>query len=189
MFEYLFSEEAVSIWAALHFVVLVAAGVFTMRQVYLNRRANMLETIQHMNEKWDSDLLLKLRRDACITYLTIRGGESRSSSLEIDLKQGIVLGFFEELGLYSKKRVFEDEVVWDMFSYYIQHYWAMLEPHIMEFRRSKDDPSWFEKFEYLDERMKKYSLKNACHTTDLLAVTLRISSMERLSTRTWTTRL
>jgi hypothetical protein len=98
-----------------------------------------------------------LNREICDRYNTI--------NLAINREEGDVLGFFEDLGVFLNKGVFDVDVIWDKYSYYIEHYWAMYEPHIREFRISDNDDTWYSKFEYLYQKMAKESKKNKLNNT------------------------
>jgi hypothetical protein len=50
--------------------------------------------------------------------------------------------------------------MWEVQSYYVEHYWPVLEPKIVEFRLKSNDQSWYSNFEYLVGRMEKRSRKN-----------------------------
>ena len=60
-----------------------------------------------------------------------------------------VLSFFEELGFFLRRGIFDLLAVWEMYSYYIEHYWPLLEPHVAELRRSENDKTFYENAELL----------------------------------------
>ena len=95
--------------------------------------------------------MLASRKKACENYLL--------DQLRIMREQSDVIGFFEDVGVYLEREVFDTESNWDKYSYYIEHYWAMYQPHIMEFRAESKDPTWYEKFEALKNKMEKFSSK------------------------------
>jgi len=95
--------------------------------------------------------MLASRKKACENYLT--------DQLKIKREQSDVIGFFEDVGVYLERGVFDTESVWDKYSYYVEHYWAMYQPHIMEFRAASKDTTWYEKFETLKTKMEEFSKK------------------------------
>lgn len=72
---------------------------------------------------------------------------------EIDLDE--YLGYFELLGslVYRKAVFFED--VFDLFSYYIEVAWkyTKIKEYIDDIRRDSNDPSTYEYFQYIAERV------------------------------------
>ncbi len=150
-FSYLMSPEASSFWAMMQFLVVVISLFFIYRQIKLHRYSNMLNMISAIDGRWNSEDFLKHRQDICKKYKT-------GNSL-IKREEGEVLGFFEDIGIYSRKKVFDSDIIWDKYSYFIEHYWQMYEPHIKEYRASHNDETWYEQFQYLYEEMKKISIK------------------------------
>jgi hypothetical protein len=67
--------------------------------------------------------------------------------------------FFEEMGLYLKKGVLDSESIYEMYCFYIEHYWVFAEPRIKELRAERKDPTYFDKFELLMHAMKRHSRK------------------------------
>ena len=95
--------------------------------------------------------MLTARKQACNSFL--------SDKLRINSAQGDVLGFFEDIGVYLERKVFDTEAVWDKYSYYIENYWAMYQGHINEFRAETKDNTWYEKFQRLHKDMRSFSKK------------------------------
>ena len=149
---YILSPEASSIWAMAQFLAVAISLAFIYRQIKLHRYSNMLNMISAIDTRWNSAEFLKHRQDICKRY--------NAGNLPIKREEGEVLGFFEDLGIFLKKGVFEVDVIWDKYSYYIEHYWAMYEPHIKEFRTSHNDNTWYEKFGYLHQQMAKQSKRH-----------------------------
>lgn len=134
------------------FLAVSVTLTFIYRQIKLHRYSNMLNMISAIDARWNSADFIKHRQDICNRY--------NAGNLPINREEGEVLGFFEDLGVFLKKGVFDNDVVWDKYSYYIEHYWAMYDPHIKEFRTSHNDDTWYNKFELLKNEMAKESKKN-----------------------------
>ncbi len=95
--------------------------------------------------------MLNARKEACSKYLMNDKIITRTDEL--------VLGFFEDLGLYSKKRVFDLEIVWGKYSQNIIYYWSILEPGVSDLRKSTNDLSWYEDFQTLSKKIIIHSRK------------------------------
>lgn len=47
-----------------------------------------------------------------------------------------VCGFFEEIGLYMKREVFDLYLVWEIYGDYVLNYWLICKPAILELRKT-----------------------------------------------------
>jgi hypothetical protein len=99
--------------------------------------------------------MLKARKAICAAYREGKKCNVQSSEA--------VASFFEEIGLYVTKKVFEPDIVWDLYSSYIEHYWPMLKSRIEELRR--DDPTPYTHFEVLHTKMHKQSVNRRAPST------------------------
>jgi hypothetical protein len=138
-------------WAMASFLAIAISLGLIYRQISLQRQANLLHVLGEMDKRWNSKEMLKARRQACEYFL--------SNELKINSAQGDVLGFFEDIGVYLERKVFDTEAVWDKYSYYIDYYWAMYQSHIKEFRTETNDNTWYEKFQRLHEKIERFSQK------------------------------
>ena len=145
-------------WTMIQSLAIIISLIFIYRQVRIQRDSNMLQMLSKMRESWDGPQMIKYRHTACENRL--------KSSRKIDAAESQVLGFFEEMGLFLRKGVLEEEFVWITYSYFIEHYWSMLEPNIKEFRLSSKDKSWFEEMETLRLSMRKYGWQKNIPTQD-----------------------
>ncbi len=151
MIKNMFCERASWFWSMAQFFAIVTSLVLIYRQVRVQRQSNLLQTLVSLDNRWNSQEMLASRKKACENYLL--------DQLRIMREQSDVIGFFEDVGVYLEREVFDTESIWDKYSYYIEHYWAMYQPHIMEFRAESKDPTWYEKFEALKNKMEKFSSK------------------------------
>jgi len=152
----MFSEKASWFWSMAQFFAITVSLIFIYRQVRAQRQTNLLQTLNSLDNRWNSVEMLASRKRACETYLT--------DQLKIKREQCDVISFFEDIGVYLEKKVFDSDSLWDKYSYYIEHYWAMYQPHIVEFRATTKDPTWYEKFEMLKDRMEEVSKKKGLKT-------------------------
>lgn len=151
MIKNMFSTEALWFWSMAQFFAIAISLGLVYRQVRMQRQLNLLQTLVALDNRWNSPEMLASRKKACENYLT--------DQLRIRREQSDVIGFFEAVGVYLERGIFDTESVWDKYSDYVEHYWAMYQPHIMEFRAESKDPTWYEKFEKLKIKMEKFSEK------------------------------
>lgn len=147
----IFGTDSQWFWAMASFFAIAISLGLIYRQIRLQRQANLLHALGEMDKRWDSTDMLAARKQSCNNYL--------ADKLKINAEQGLILGFFEDIGVYFDRKVFDAEAVWDKYSYYIEYYWIMYQPHINEFRGDTKDNTWYEKFEALNKEMEKFSSK------------------------------
>ncbi|HEX5869363.1 MAG TPA: hypothetical protein VFY65_03045 [Longimicrobium sp.] len=138
-------------WAMAQFFAIIISLFLILRQIRIQTHANMLALFAQMEQRWNSEPLQIARREICSTH-----GQSK----RITRSDEFVLSFFEDLGLYLKKNVLSADLMWEAQSYYVEHYWPVLQPKIVEFRLRSNDRSWYSNFEYLVGRLEKRSRKN-----------------------------
>ncbi len=135
-------------WSMAQFLAVSITLIFIYRQMKLQGYGNMLSSLNALQERWRAETLRNARRLVCESY--------QEKKSEINEPELLVAGFFEELGIYLKKKALEVELVWELYSFWIENYWRMLEPSILATRTATDN-SWFSNFQYLYERMAAYS--------------------------------
>ncbi|HEX8131732.1 MAG TPA: hypothetical protein VF527_21735 [Pyrinomonadaceae bacterium] len=136
-------------WSMAQFLAVSLTLFFIYRQIKLQGYGNMLSSLNALQERWRAETLRNARRLVCESY--------QQKTNEINEPELLVAGFFEELGLYLKKKALETDLVWELYSFWIENYWRMLEPSILATRSKATDDSWFSNFQYLYEQMAVYS--------------------------------
>ena len=132
-------------WTMIQAIFISVSAVLIYFQLKAQNFGTMLGTIATLDERWAAEEMFKARKTLCSKY-----GEN---DLTIDDQIGRVLDFFEQMGLYLKKRAFTEDVIWEFHSYTIKYYWAIAEPLIKEIRSSTKDQTYYEWFEWLKTKM------------------------------------
>ena len=145
-------------WSMAQSMIVLGSLIFIYRQIKIQRYSNMLQMLNNMRENWNSERMMPFRKTTCTNY--------QKGTKKIGMAEGEVLGFFEEMGFMLKKGVVDKDFIWETYSYFIEHYWSMLESNIKEFRLSTRDNSWFKNFESLRDSVRKYSEKKRCPSSD-----------------------
>ncbi len=70
-----------------------------------------------------------------------------------------ILDHFESLGFMLKENIAPEEYFWILNSYEVLRYWSTLSEYIHWVRKVDNDPTYFEEFEYLHDRMAKLEMK------------------------------
>jgi hypothetical protein len=147
----MFGEGSEWFWAMAQFFAITISLGLIYRQIKIQSQANMLNTLESLADKWNSQFLLRQRHEACAAY--------PQENLRIENAEGDVLGFFEDLGLYYKRGVFDIEIIWERYSYFVEYYWAMYYSSIYKYRSETADNTWFRCFENLYNAIQNYSKK------------------------------
>jgi hypothetical protein len=132
--------------------IAVTVTLFLIRQQLVAQRfSNILSSVTSLDERWNSKEMRNARKAVCTKY--------GSNDLSINQHDGLVLDFFEQMGLYLRKGVFTPDILWELYSYSVVHYWCITVPLISEFRLSTKDNTWYSSFYSLYEEMLKQSKK------------------------------
>lgn len=138
-------------WTMAQGIAVTLTLILIYRQLVAQRFANILSSVSSLNQNWNTEEMHKARKALCVKH------DSKNRS--ISQQDGLVLDFFEQMGLYLRKGVFTPDILWELYSYYIEHYWCLVEPLINEFRLSTNDKTWYSNFDYLYEAMRVQSKK------------------------------
>jgi hypothetical protein len=138
-------------WSMIQAIVVAVSLYLIYRQLRAQRLANTLTTLKAMDSRWNDGRLAVARSMICSAY--------PSADTNIDFYEEDVLTFLEELGIYVKSGAFDIHSVWDLYSYYIEHYWPILEPKVKDLRAVEQDDSYYEKAEWLYGRICKQSIR------------------------------
>ena len=136
-------------WTMAQALIVLVSLVAIYQQIKLQTYSNWLQQLTNMRNVWESGRMISARKHTCRLY---QDGDNR-----IGNAQGMVLGFFEELGLLLEKDTISIEFVWETYSYYIDHYWPICMANVKAFRDESKDPNWYVHFEYLWKASQQYS--------------------------------
>jgi len=118
-------------------------------QARLQSRVHLVNAFTLMAARWKEPIMLNARRRVCKEYA--------ADQLSLDAKMSVLCMFFEEMGVYVTTRSMSAEMVWEMYSFEIEHYWRIAEEEISKFRTKMNDRSFYYHFEKLYVRMKQIS--------------------------------
>ncbi|HLD08965.1 MAG TPA: hypothetical protein VJB68_02825, partial [Methylophilaceae bacterium] len=126
-----FGPNSAWFWTMAQGIAVTATLILIYRQLVAQRFSNILGSVASLDGRWKTVEMYKARKALCAKH----GGKD----LSISRQDGLVLDFFEEMGLYLKKGVFTPDILWELYSYYIEHYWRIAEPLVNEYRLSTND--------------------------------------------------
>jgi len=158
-FKIFFGVNSSWFWSMCQFIIITITLIMVYNQLKSQRKSNMLQTLHKCDDKWDSTAMLKRRSIVASGYA--------SSSLEMNEEVILVINFFEDLGMYFKEGLISKSIIWNSYSYQIEHYWPLLKPRIDEFQAKNNDNSFGEQFKNLHKAMQKYSSSKKLPTLPL----------------------
>lgn len=135
-------------WTMVQTVVIPISIWLLIRQLRLQRLGNMATTLSVLDDRWASESMRQARRSVCQYY--------GSGTDRLNRPEEAICGFFETVAIYVRNDVLPLAVVWDSYSFYSEHYWAMMQPHIAALREELADKTYFRQFEWLQARLEWY---------------------------------
>lgn len=141
-------------WTMVQAIGVILTLYLILRQIRLQRMANTLTTLADFQRRWEANEMSEARKAICKAY-------REQKPLPVQSAERVSC-FFEELGLYRHKKVFDKYTVWELYSYYVEHYWPLLKPRIEDMR--KEDKTVYTSFEALHRETKKVSKKRGAPT-------------------------
>jgi hypothetical protein len=118
--------------------------------IYLQNSAHVVTTLDIFHRRWNEIPMLRTRFRACQRILEAKD-EKFSQSMQH------VAEFFEHMGTLVKLQAIDSNVIWQLYSWYIESYWEMFEEGILAARRKHKDETGFSEFEWLYRQMQAIS--------------------------------
>jgi hypothetical protein len=140
--------EDIALWATIATWVLAVGTLGIM--YWQTRQAGQLHSsnaVMELRDRFDSPRMRRVRRQTSERLLKNEVGDI--TNLE-------VLTFFELVGAQTKRKILDEEMVWEAFGGWITSYFrAMRAPvdRIQQMRNVTHDPLLFAKFEWLNDRI------------------------------------
>ncbi len=146
--------EDVALWATVA-TWLLALGTlgFLYWQTRQAGQLNSSNAVITLRERFDAPRMRRVRRTTSEKLL--------NNQLD-DISNLEVLAFFELIGAQTKRRILDEEMVWEAFGGWITAYYgAMRAPvdRIQQLRDLSHDPLLFKKLEWLNDRITKLDRK------------------------------
>lgn len=145
----LVGDSSTWFWTMVQAVAVLVTLLGILRQVRLQSEANVLATLQGIEERWESQELVEARLKVARDVIAGR--------LEWGKEAARLTRFFETLGMYLRRKVFSVDLVWDLYSMPAEYLWQGLHPMIEYIRRQ--DATAYTNFEYLYARFAEQSRK------------------------------
>lgn len=128
-------------WTMSQCAVVLFTLLFILRQIKLQNDAHLVNSFAILGDRWNSPMMLHARRDICL--------RSKAGQSHLDGTMHHLCLFFEELGAFCSKNVLDPDIVWEIYSFEIEHYWVMARDSITHFRKAQGDKTFYYHFERL----------------------------------------
>jgi hypothetical protein len=152
----LFGPGSEWLWAMCQAIAVPVTLALILRQIKLQNDSHLVNSFAIFGTRWNSEMMLKARQEVCSRY--------QPNNDYVDATLTHVCLFYEELGIFCAKNILNSDVVWELFSFDIEHYWIMSRSAIATFRRNQNDQTFYSHFEDLHKRMKRHSDRNGAPT-------------------------
>jgi len=138
-------------WAFMQFL----AVAFTLFLIYLQIRvqtaSHVVQSLSTIHTRWNSESMLRVRQHVCSKWI--------NGSRDFDGVAQYLAEFMEELGTYLRIKAVKDREMWEVQSWYIEHYYLMFKKGIEQYRQTYKDESLYSQFQLLFKRMRKMDRK------------------------------
>jgi hypothetical protein len=145
-------------WMMVQAVGVIITLWLIWRQIKLQGVGNSISSLTELESEWKSDKMAEARREICKCYKDGKDGGIQSAER--------IACFFETLGLYHERKMFDTVLIWELYSSYVENYWPILKPRIEKMRADDGDHSIYTHFEDFYDRMRVES-KNHGAPTDV----------------------
>ena len=122
-------------WEALNLLVVFLSAMLIVRQLRLQSTSHLVSTVHVLDEIWKHDSMIRARYMACESWL--------NGNVKADATVEHIFEFLEQIATYYKLGALSKEAIWEMYSWYIEHYWQMFGQGVSELRDRRQDPTLY----------------------------------------------
>ncbi|MEW5873066.1 MAG: hypothetical protein AB1894_27655 [Chloroflexota bacterium] len=139
------------LWAMVQTITIVISLVVIGIQLRIQTGSHIVTSIQTIEERWNSEPMLRARNTVCRRW---QDGKKDFDPLAEQISE-----FFEDLGVYARNHVLSSQVLWEVFSWNIQHYYCLFSDGIRDKRNEFHDDTLYDQFEHLFNRLNRINRK------------------------------
>jgi hypothetical protein len=118
-------------------------------QLTAAREENKIRLYLDMRERWDGDRMERHRVALAAIFMNT---SVRDDEFFKQLNEAVP-NFFEDLGSMLRHDLLDEQLIYDLFSHYVNGWYAVYKHYVLWLRERKKDDSLFEDFKSLYERM------------------------------------
>lgn len=139
-------------WAMMQFFVIAATLILIYLQVKIQTSGHVVQTLTTIDNRWNSEPMLLARHKVCSDWL--------SGKREFEGAYEHIANFMEELGIYLQIKAISDQTLWELQSWFVEHYYCMFKDGIDQVRGHYHDANLYTQFERLNIRMNDLKSSN-----------------------------
>jgi hypothetical protein len=133
-------------WAFCQFVVIAVTLFLIYLQFRTQTASHIVQTVLDIDERWNSEHMRSIRYEVCSQW--------KKGNKEFDGACEVIAEFMEDLGTFMKIKAIPADVMWEVQSWNIEHYWLMFQPGIEQMRKDVKEPdTLYSGFESLYDKM------------------------------------
>ena len=138
-------------WACLQFLAVALTLALIYVQVRVQTASHVVQSLSTIHTRWNSESMLRARHHVCSKWIV--------GDRDFDGVAQYVAEFMEELGIYLRMRAVPVREMWEVQSWYVEHYYWMFKAGIEQYRQTYKDENLYTQFEALFGRMNKMNRK------------------------------
>lgn len=133
------------------FTAIAAGGVlFAFGQLRVSKKAAVFEVMNELDKEFYDDKFLELRKRTVNINFT-----NPAEAVECE----DLLDFFEKIGCLKKEKLITLDWIYELWGYWILHYWVLCEKHVYNRRKDTKDGTYYDNLESLFNELSKLSLQ------------------------------
>jgi len=127
----------------------------------LQRKAHLVSSIETLQTVWQSEPMLRLRQKANSHLLKILEDRTNNNNKNLEHQDKMIsptveaiLEFFDRVAAYETLEAIDTKAVWEVFSWYMEYYFAIVQNDLNPIRGYYRDSIIFENFEEVSKKMR-----------------------------------
>ncbi len=133
-------------WGFVQCVAVAVTLIFIYLQLKTQTASHVVQSVLAIDDRWNSEYMQKIRQEVC--------SEWKKGNREFDGACEVIAEFMEDLGTFLKIKAIPADVMWDVQSWNIEHYWTMFQPGIEKLRGEVKEPkTLYVEFKTLFDKM------------------------------------
>lgn len=132
-------------------------------QLELQRKSHFVTSLETLSDVWESERMLRVRQAAARSLQSLepqmRELPDWSKTKPINAEIEYILEFFDRIGAYQREGALEADPIWEVFSWRIEYYYAMIIHDLERIREEEGDPLIYNNFEHVAKLMLSKSKK------------------------------
>jgi len=146
-------------WGFINILILFISIILIYEQLHIQSQSNVVQTLNSISEKWDSEQMMQARSNTCTNWIRIYSDSSKNVNKDslfdffADRNTQMVALYMEHIGLFYKIGAVTREDIWEIKSWEVENYYNIFKIFIEEERAKYNDKNFYRNFEHLYKAM------------------------------------